>query len=73
MSWNESGNHMCDSKGPYERFEGPHCPKCKSHMIYDTRQCPVCLEETERLHCPKDNEKTIPVMVCHECLHSWEE
>lgn len=64
----DSGNSMVNEKdGPYERFEGPHCKKCGSHQIYDTRECPVCQELTDRLHCPKDNEKTISVIVCHEC------
>ena len=68
----DSGNNMVSEKGPYERFEGPHCPKCHSHQVYDTYQCPVCEKLSERTKC-ECGEKTISVMVCHECLEIYEE
>ena len=69
----DSGNNMVSEKGPYERFEGPHCPKCQSTQIIDTRECEACQITTDRLRCPTCNEKTNPVMTCHECCHVWEE
>jgi predicted amidophosphoribosyltransferase len=67
------GNHMIQKDTYLDNREWPHCHKCMSHHITDTRRCNECDEHTDRLRCPKCGEKSVVIWICEECGEEREE
>ena len=63
----ESGNHLVNESGPYDKYTSLQCPKCESKDFQDVLYCEECHEVRETIVCHECGVKTISKLYCVEC------